>query len=169
MSAPTPPFRIDLATALIEAGRPDEAAQKYRCPCRRVLPAQVFVDVRDLVDVFGTGFICSTCASDLRRTEQAAYEAALRDYEASQGQLCEEALNNLRGRRDVALARSDWTQLLDNRERLGPAASALWDAYRADVRAWFATARDTAVIGDFPDPPGDASPSSDTESMEPEQ
>jgi hypothetical protein len=168
MTAPVPPFRIDLKTALIDAGRPEEADQVYRCLCRRRLPADTFVDVRDHIDRFGTGFVCTTCASDLRRSEQSAYEVALREYEVAQGALCEEVLNDLRGRRDVALAKSDWTQLLDNRDRLGSAASALWDAYRAAVRAWFTTARDTAVIEDFPDPPGDASPSTETVSLEPE-
>jgi len=169
MTEPTPPFRVDLATFLTEEGRSEQADARYSCECRRVVHASGFFDVRDRPDLFSRQFVCSTCCSTLRREEQAAYEVALREYQAAQGGLGEELLNDLRGRRDVALARSDWTQLLDNRVRIGGPTASLWDTYRAAVRDWFAVARDAGVIGDFPAPPGDASPSTDHVAMEPEQ
>lgn len=169
MTAPQPPFRVDLATFLISEGRAAEADQEYRCACGKTRHASLFKDVRDQQALFtGQAFVCDVCVSDLERRELVAHECAMREWLASQGHLDAGELNLLRGRRDAALARTDWTQLQDNRERLGADAATSWDAYRSAVRSWFATARDTAVVGEFPEPPGDASPSTDTVSMEPE-
>lgn len=153
--APTAPFRIDLDSWLIAEDRATEADTRYTCTCGRVQHSKLFVDVRDQPERFTAPFVCDVCASALQREELVAHEAALRDYLAAQGQLDEETLNGLRAQRDVALQRSDWTQLADNRDRLGLPAAEAWDTYRADVRAWFATARDTGVIGPMPEAPTD--------------
>lgn len=153
--APSPPFRVDLDAWLIAEGREVEADTHYQCACGAVEHSKLFRDVRDRPDLFASPFVCGTCASDLERQELIAFELAYRAWQASEGTLDGETLNGLRAQRDAALQRSDWTQLADNRDRLGPTAAAAWDVYRAAVRAWFATARDTGEVGPMPEPPSD--------------
>lgn len=151
---PLAPYRISLEQHLIDQGQVEEAAGEYRCGCGRIVAAAGFRDVRDVSDQFGDKpFVCDTCASDLIRREMAEHEEACRLAQEAAGALDEELLNGLRADRDLALARSDWTQLADNRDRLGADLTAAWDAYRASVRAWFGAARDEGVIADFPSAP----------------
>lgn len=165
--APSAPFRVDLATALRAEGRHEEADGVYPCRCGRPdIPAAHFIDVRDQGEAFPTPFVCDTCASELQRHEQAAYEQALRDYLAAQGTLDEETLNGLRAERDKLLRATDHTQLADYREDMGEAAYQLVTAYRAALRAWFVTARDTGEIGDLPEPPSDPSTTPETETVQ---
>lgn len=154
MNAVPAPFRITLADYLTNAGRTEEAERSYRCACGRIVPAAGFVDVRDRPEgEFKAPWVCGVCVSHLQRVEAAEYEAAQVRAAEAEGLLHEETLNGLRATRDLFLARSDWTQLADNRERIGPELAAAWDAARAAARAWFATARDTGVIEDFPTTP----------------
>lgn len=156
MTEPVKPFRIDLASWLVAEGRAGEADTIYRDSCGKEAHASLFRDVRDRPDLFpDRPFVCATCASDLERQELVAYEAALRAHLAAQGQLDDETLNTLRARRDQFLRASDWTQLTDNRDRLGPDVAAAWDAARMAARTWFSTARDTGQIGVFPGAPDD--------------
>lgn len=151
---PPTPYRITLAMALAAAGRMAEASGSYGCSCGREVMAAGFYDVRDQPENFGgQAFACQTCVSDLMRREEAAHVEEVRRVKEAAGVLDDERLNDLRARREIALTRSDWTQLADNRARIGETASAAWDAYRMAVRAWFSTARDTGIIGDFPTAP----------------
>lgn len=147
---PLAPYRMTLASYLTDAGRMKEASSDYSCRCGRQIMAAGFVDVRDRDDFGGNPWVCLTCASDLMRREEAFHQEACRLAKEQAGQLGEERLNDLRAQREIALVRSDWTQLADNRTRIGPEASSAWDAYRQALRDWFATARDTGAVGDFP-------------------
>lgn len=154
LTLPLAPYRPSLAMVLTALGREAEAAGAYTCGCGRHVMAAGFYDVRDQPDSFGgQPFVCQTCASDLMRREDAAHAEAVRLAKEAVGVLDDERLNDLRAQRETALARSDWTQLADNRDRIGPVMSARWDEYRAAWRAWFSTARDTGVIGPTPDLP----------------
>ncbi len=150
---PLAPYRMTLASYLTDAGRLQEASSDFSCRCGRQVMASGFFDVRDRSDFGGASWVCQTCASDLMRREAAAHEEACRIAREQAGQLGEERLNDLRAQREIALVRSDWTQLADNRTRIGATASAAWDAYRQAVRDWFAVARDTGTVGDFPAAP----------------
>lgn len=152
---PQLPFRIDLDAWLRAEGREAEADTIYACACGAHAHSTAFIDVRDRPDLFaGNPFVCSVCASDLQRRETVQWEADHRAWLAAQGQLDEETLNGLRNRRDTLLRATDHTQLADYRETMGEEAYQQVTAYRAQVRAWFATARDTGVVGDLPTPPG---------------
>lgn len=151
--APLAPYRMTLAAYLTADGRLQEAASVFSCRCTRQVMASGFFDVRDQDGFGGAPWVCQTCASDLMRREAAAHEEACRIFREQAGQLDEERLNDLRAQREIALVRSDWTQLADNRARIGETASAAWDAYRQAVRDWFAVARDTGTVGDFPAAP----------------
>lgn len=151
LDLPAKPFRVDLATLLQEAGRAEEADQSYSCGCGRVCHASGFRDVRDKPDDFGgRAFVCEVCASELERQELVAWEAATRAAMVAAGQIPEEELNALRAIRDRELAWSDHTQLLDRQEDFTEAERVMWREWRASVRAWFTTARDTGSIGDLP-------------------
>lgn len=145
-------IRIDFETYARANGIPLET-DRYGCECGKAVHVSQFIDVRDRPDLFTQAFVCEVCASDLMRREKIeAEQKAERDLIAA-GRLPEEHLNTLRASRDMCLQRSDWTQLQDNRERIGPEASARWDAYRAACREWFASARDTGTVGDLPATP----------------
>lgn len=155
MIPPTKPFRPTLAQWYYAEGDMPAAIKEYECGCGRILTADGFVRIDDRPDLFGNRvWACHTCASDLQRREDAEYARALEEYENNQGRLTDDQLNTLRAARDLALSKSDYTQLLDNRTDMGEEMSLAWDNYRAAVRAWFVTARDSGVVAPFPDVPG---------------
>lgn len=155
MNIPIKPFRPTLAMWFCVEGDLSAALKDYQCRCLRISAASGFFRVDDYPDLFGGAvWVCQTCASDLQRREDAEYCRALQEYENNQGRLDEEQLNTLRAARDLALSKSDYTQLLDNRTAMGEEMSLAWDQYRAAVRAWFVTARDSGVVAPFPDVPG---------------
>lgn len=155
MTAPTKPFRPTLDMWFCAEGDMPSTLKDYQCRCSRVLAASGFFRVDDRPDLFdGAVWVCQTCVSDLQRREEAEYCRALQEYENDNGRLDEDQLNTLRAARDLALSKSDYTQLMDNRASMGEEMSQAWDQYRADVRAWFVVARDTGMVAPFPDIPG---------------
>lgn len=155
MNMPIKPFRPTLAMWFCVEGDLPATLKTYQCRCFRISTASGFFRVDDRPDLFERAvWVCQTCASDLQRREEAEYNRALQEYENNQGRLDEDQLNTLRAARDLALSKSDYTQLLDNRTAMGEETSLAWDNYRAAVRAWFVTARDSGVVAPFPDVPG---------------
>lgn len=138
-------MRQTYADHLKNIGREDLLdGRLFACVCRRKMdPASLF-DVRDEDDVDGE-FCCAICTSAKDREAAAAAEAAL-------PWPTEEQLNDLRAARDVALLRSDWTQLPDNQARLSEAERQAWIDYRQQWRDLVTAAKEGRRV-DPPVPP----------------
>lgn len=132
-----------LSDHLRETGKPDDG--RYRCDgCGRVTPSTDLVDARELPQLPGRWVCRQVCTSQMDREAEAAAVAA-------RAWPTDEQLNDLRAERDLRLLKTDWTQLLDNRTRLGPTNCERYDVHRAHIRAVVTFAK-LGVRRDWPAP-----------------
>lgn len=119
--------RPTLQEHLLAQGQPVPVSHPCENMCRRERAPAQLVDAAMYPDLWGR-WVCEVCISCKDREEQAMLEAQ-RPWPT------EEDLAGLRAERDLRLTKTDWTQLLDNRDRLGPVNCDRYDLYRAEVRA----------------------------------
>lgn len=122
-------YSLPTLAAALEA-RGEEPAPLYRCRgCPRELEATGFVSTAGLVGEDLPAWLCHTCASGPHRLAVAAHDEAERHAAAAAG---EHDWSDVRGERDLRLARCDWTQAAD--APLSPELKEAWRIYRQELR-----------------------------------